>query len=394
MNLIWFLTIGTILSLFLGEFGQFPFGVTSRSVSVTDLLLATTVIFLFIWQFGIKKKIFLPKSFFLICLFWVVALISLIFSLKFSGGLYLIRFIFYSLSFYIGFSLIKEGRVTLDRLFEVISIPSLIITFTGFLQLIFYPDLNRLTDFGYDPHQGRLVSTFLDPNFLGGFLSITSLVFIYLFIKSKKLVWLFSFFLIFLAVLLTFSRSAYLTFFVQVLIISLLKYRKILLILLIVPILLYLFIPRFSERVQGALRFDVTAKERIESWQKGFYIFQQQPILGIGFNNLRDMMEQYQLLKVYSADGGNSGAGLDSSFIVVLATTGVIGFTTYLLWWLSILKSAAERFFQKKNSLSQLIVISLGIGLMINSQFINGLFYPPIMFLSFLILGAVNAQSE
>ncbi len=45
MNLVWFVTIGSFLSVILGEFGRFPFG-QSAAVRVSDVLIFLALVFL------------------------------------------------------------------------------------------------------------------------------------------------------------------------------------------------------------------------------------------------------------------------------------------------------------------------------------------------------------
>src|SRR3989344_3504700 len=113
MNLIWFLTIGLIFSLVLGEFGQFPFASSVFSISLTDILLLITFFFLLIWQVGIKKEIKIFSHFKFLLLFWLVAFLSLVLSNNFSGVFYLVRFILYSLSFYLGIILATKKNISL-----------------------------------------------------------------------------------------------------------------------------------------------------------------------------------------------------------------------------------------------------------------------------------------
>lgn len=390
MNLVWFLIIGVISSVTLGEFGQFPFGVTSSSFSLTDLLLALTMIFFLIWQIGVKRELRLPTSFKLLVSFWGIGVISLIISQMFSGGLYLIRFIFYSSIFLPVFYLIKQKLITLEQLLKVLIIPAFLLAALGFIQIIFFPDIKVLTDFGFDPHKNRLVSTFLDPNFTGSFLNIGVVIFAYLYVTQKKRIWAFLIFFLLTAIILTFSRSAYLMLFLEIFILGLLKYRKLLLILILVPIILYLSVPKFAERINGAINLDITATERVESWRKGIEIFKENYLFGVGFNNIRNAFEKNNLLKVFTKDGGNSGAGVDSSFLFVLITTGVIGFLVYIIFWISFIK----RFIKKKNKNFNLFIIALIPAIFLNSQFINSLFYPPIMLYLYSLLGAVEADNN
>jgi O-antigen ligase len=380
MNLVWFLTIATVLSVTLGEFGQFPFG-SPVSVSVTDILLTLTLMFLFIWKIAIRHDIYFPKEFKILVLFWIVGLIGLPFSGSISGGLYLARFAIYSSSFLIGYFLVIEKRT---RFFDVVrtgAIAGLIFLILGFLQLLLVPNFDQLSLLGYDPHQNRLASTFLDPNFAAAFLILSIGISLISFFNSRRKEWLFIIPLLILGLILTFSRSGYLMMFVALTIFGIFKDKRLLL-LFIPAILVAIFVPQISERVIGAFTLDASAKSRIDSWQNGLYVFSQSPIFGVGFDNLRYVFSKENLFKTYLANGGNSGAGVDSSFVLVLATTGIMGTGVFVYWWFLIVKS----FFQKRTS-SGLILAAIFIGLLVNSQFINSLFYPPIMLMIYITAG-------
>lgn len=384
MNLVWFLTIGTILSLILGEFGRFPFGESVFAIRLTDLLLFITLFFLAIWQIGIKKKIVLPSHFKYIIFFWIIAFISLVFSGNLSGVFYFIRFIIYSLAFWLGYSLLASKIISFEKIVKIFLSAGLFLSFTGFLQLLIYPDFKFLEQFGYDPHINRLSSTFLDPNFLGTFLNICLIFSLFLYKKLKDKRILLLTFIYFLAIIFTFSRSSYLMLGVEILLISFFLNKRLLLLIFILGIALLVFIPRVQERIIGGFSLDKSASERIESWQNGLDLFKRNPILGVGFNNLRTEFEKNNLTKVFSSGEGHSGAGVDSSLIFVLATTGIIGLFTYLSWWVLIIKSGVNNYF----------ILALILGLFINSVFINSLFFPPIMFTYFLILGSIDNSSR
>ena len=385
MNLIWFLTIVTILSISLGEFGQFPFG-SPVSVSLTDILLGLNLSLFFIWKIGIEKKLFLPKEFKILTLFWLLGFVGLIFS-GFGGILYLVRFIFYSLSFLIGFHLISDKRINIFDLLRVFGITGLIIVVLGFLQLIILPNFDQLSLLGYDPHQNRLTSTFLDPNFAAAILVFMIGISLSLYLNSLRKEWLVIIPLEIIGFALTFSRSGYLMFVVVFGLLSILKEKRAL--FLAIPlILLSLLIPQISQRIIGGLTLDSSARDRLISWQNGLNVFVKNPIFGVGFDNLRQFFVKNNLIQTYTASGGNSGSGVDSSFIFVMATTGICGLFTYLWWWKEILFKAF------KNSRSSQVLVILGclyIGLFINSQFINSLFYPPIMLMIYLTAGSLVA---
>lgn len=389
MNLIWFLTIATIFSIALGEFGKFPFGLNITAISLTDLLLLANLIFLSIWKITIKKDLSIPPRFILIILFWIAGILSLVISGDFSGAFYLFRFILYSSAFLIGFFIIKDGPVNLESIFKLMVLTGLIIAVLGFLQLILVPDFEFLTAFGFDPHKYRLASTFLDPNFTGAFLNITFLTALYLWAKYKEKKFLLAIFLILTAVILTFSRSAYLMFLVQILFFGFFRLKKLLFLTIIFFGLLYAFYMPFNQRVSGALVLDKSASERLDSWNTGFEIVQSHPFFGIGFNNLRSYKFENNLNKIFSDNNNHSGAGLDSSFLVILATSGIIGFIIYLAWWVKIFEEFAKLIKNPFKNELFLLVFSLAAGLFVDSQFINSLLFSPILLVIYIIFGAV-----
>lgn len=388
MNLVWFLTIATILSLILGEFGQYPFSQTFFSISATDILLSLTIGLLLIWQIGIKRSFQIPNIFKLLILFWMVALFSLGFAGNFEGGLYLVRFILYSLSLILGYYLVKEKESNFDRISLVIILSGTLFLLAGFAQLIFYPRLEQLEILGYDPHQYRLVSTFLDPNFAGVFLNILFLLTLFRWFKSKRVIWQVLASLFLLGVVLTFSRSAYVMLIVQIFILGVIKNKKIILATVFVTLIIYMTVPKVTERINGAFNLDKSAQERVESWQKGIIIFQKNPVLGVGFNNLKAALSRYNLVEVFSKDGGHSASGVDSSILTTLATTGVLGLLVYLSFWIMILMKSLRAITKNKSDNFSPVMLSILIGLFVNSQFINSLFYPPNMLIIYLLVGS------
>lgn len=403
MYLPLFLFIATFFSLSLGEFGQYPFGQTGFSISATDVLLSSNLAVMLIWNIGIKKNLALPKNFFWLAGFWLICLLSLILSFNFSGWLYLFRFVIYSGAFYLAFYLVKAKILDAGEFLTLVKLVSLVIAVLGLVQLIIYPDLEPLSGYGYDPHKYRLFSTFLDPNFVGTFLSFP-VIFITGTLLNQKFSGFKQFFsqnkfdliaglIISISVILTFSRSAYLMLFTALFILLVLKRKFLLVPLFLIPLILYLIFPPFSERINGVINPDKSASERILSWEKGLTIFQQNPLFGVGFNNIRDAAEQLNLNKTYSPDGGNSGAGVDSSLIFVMATTGIAGIAVFFLFLFRVLVDGINKIIRKESEFALVFFASLA-GLLLNSFFINSLFFPAIMVVWFSSLGIFYGLGE
>ena len=435
MNIILFLFIATFFSLTLGEFGQYPFGNTTFSISMLDVLLTLGLSALLIWNIAIKKNLKLPRNFIFLMVFWAVSILGLFLSLDLSGWLYLLRFIIYSSTFYLTYHLVKSGIFALHEYLTLLKVTSVVLGILGITQLIIHPKMGTLANYGYDPHIFRLFSTFLDPNLLGTFLNFGFILVIYeliskqftnlnLYVKENK--WsLFSATILGISIILTFSRSAYLMLVISSFIILAMKNLKVLGGFAVLVLILYLIFPAFNSRISGAFDIDASANERFSSWDKGITIFQNNPIWGIGFNNIRSYSQQQDLIKIFSSDGGNSGAGIDSSLIFILATTGIIGFLTYILFLIKIITDLVSsatyntKFFYNlqfqpvklmkmiyklpglgkwynedtsihsalKNNYLSLPLLSITAGLIAGSFFINSMFFSPIMFLWFSMLG-------
>lgn len=367
MHLIRFLFYGSFIALVLGEFGRYPFGASSGSIQLMDIMVFSTILFFFIWKIINKEIIMIPKVWKWLLPFYAASAVSLLLSFLyfpdvevFKGGMYFVRFILYSSILLVVPSLPKENVK------EMMLNSGVAIALLGFAQFVMFPNFDFLTQFGFDPHQYRLTSTFLDPNFVGIFLATIFAI------SFEKKSWI-KIIILALAILLTFSRSTYLFMIILLLGWGLVRSRKFLLVLTLCAVI-SLFIPRISERIAGGFTIDSSAAERLESWQKGFEVFQSYPLTGVGFGNYRIAQEQLNLFKVYSPEGGHAGGGVDSSLLFVLASTGVIGLMCYLWFWYKV--------FRKMKNLRIIIV-----GLFVASQFVNALFFPAIMLLYFSLIG-------
>ena len=101
-------------------------------------------------------------------------------------------------------------------------------------------------------------------------------------------------------------------------------------------------------------------------------IIKEKPILGVGFNTLR----YYQK----NLPENQAGAGLDNSWLFVLATSGALGFLGYLGIW----GKALNKF---KNPL----VVSSLFALFVHAFFVNSLFYPWVMAWMWILLAMENS---
>lgn len=367
-----FLYLLPVAGIAVGQLIKIP--ITPQSgVTILDLGVFILCLFGFLKYSLILRK---PPMFILAALlFTTVALISLIFTpLKLNASEYLVSF-FYIIRFFfyilLGWFITSGALPQLKRnAHKILLYSGVILAVLGLLQFVVFPNLEFLERYGWDPHYFRTVSTFLDPNFVGAFFVLTL---IYLWDKQRLL-----FFIVYLALVTTFSRGAYLMFFISSLSLLLIKKSKtilfgvtILFILLLLSFYFYTLLisqPRNIDRTQSA-------QYRLSTWQQGWQLFQLHPVLGVGFNTYQYALRNYNLAdEKFIASHGSSGN--DSSLLFVLATTGILGFISYLFFIFSLFKMSHKR---------NLILIVGLIGLLGHSIFANSLFYPPILLMLILL---------
>lgn len=248
---------------------------------------------------------------------------------------YLFRFISYT-SFYFAFRI--EG---VRKYYRYLTISVVLFLFLGFLQYLLFPDVRFLSYLGFDDHYFRLIGSLLDPNFTGLVLVIFTLL-------APKL-----FFVIpLLALALTFSRASFLALAVSLIYLSVMKKQfKLLFLLLILGVILY-FVPKpFGEGVNLLRTFSIVS--RFENQKQALAIFFENPILGVGFGPQK----------------------IDNSFIFVMTTTGIIGFSVFLAFLKKVWQLTTDP-----------LVKAALLAILAHSLFNNSFFYPPILALFFLLL--------
>jgi putative inorganic carbon (hco3(-)) transporter len=396
MNIVKFLLLSSLASLIPGQLVRFSFSQNPGAVTVTDILVFITGIIFLIYAPLFKKSIKVPPKIFLPAILFILAASSstILAVDNFSkeeiiiASLFLVRFAFYFLITIVFYNVVKKREVI--RWINSFLLTGFIFIVIGLTQFVIFPDISFLIDYGWDPHQARVVSTLLDPNFSGGIFTILIAFSIALYLYQKKSIYLaltaFSFF----ALILTFSRSSYLSAVAVVLTIGILKSPKVIIISLAVGLITFLLIPQARSRIIGAVTFDETARARLISWQNAITIFKYHPLFGVGFNTYRFAQSQYGFFA--SGDlGGHSGAGTDSSILLVAATTGIFGLSFYIFFLISIFAIFVKK---ARESFLHLASLASFMGLLVHSQFVNSLFFPQIMLLLFFILGLTLVKIE
>ena len=394
----------------------FPLGVVFRIGLGNGLFLIPNDIFalLVFAAFSVKvakekniSRAYLGKP---ILIFFLVGAISLIINFhKFSAqellisSLYLARWIFYT-SFY--FALLSFNKNFKVKLLKLMTFSGTIILFLGFIQYFWYPNLRNLYYIGWDEHLYRLFSTFLDPNFAGAFFVMFA-VFVFPKIsesfKKNNLLGAVPIILIeafaFAAVFLTYSRSAIIMLIAIVLSFSLFRliffkektkliFGFIILSAVLISIFIFVSPKSFKTENTNLLRTTSTVA-RLDSAKKALTIIKNNYIFGVGFNTYRFTQLKYGFITPKNKEA-NSGAGTDNSFLFILATTGIVGFVSYIFLIFKMFKLGLINI--RKNIFAQIFLVTL-FGILVNSLFINSLFYIFLMEWMWILAGLTESPS-
>lgn len=380
-----------LLLLIPGLLLRIPVG--GAGILATDVVLP---IFAFVWLF---QKIIIHRSFpsaqFIKsgAIFFFIALITFFLGageldaseIALSGA-YLLRLgslLLFGWSAVDLFVTKAEQRKFWKHLFQISSA----VVALGFLQFYLVPDISTWsTEGGLDPHTGRLLGTWLDPNFMAGFLGFILPVLIgywYEIEKQKVKIGLGFLILLFLgALFLTFSRSGYLAAGMGLLVFFVFRDPKIILIGIIAATIGIASNERAQKRLgeltgtvsaivfQNTDEVDPTANLRIQSWMKSFELWKKYPILGIGYNTYRYRAAEEGIVdENYFSSGGS-----DSTHLTILVTTGIFGLLAFLWFYGGLVVQNLKRFFVSKNA------IFLGFASGLCALFVHGFFVNSMLF--------------
>lgn len=350
-----------------GGFGVFFFDLTTGLVSLFILLRTVSL------SIKIKGPLFL--SWLLLASVWLISLCLSPVGLSkvefFTSFLYLVRWLAGSSLIFMGWTLSEESRMWIVKLMVLAGLG---LAISGLVQYVVFPYLGPLTNQGWDPHLYRLAGSFLDPGFTG-FIFVCSLILLGL-IKNKislpKSQWAVEMGILFVSLLLTYSRASYLAFLASFGVVALRKraymwYIKVIVLFTLAVVLL----PRPSgEGIR--LERENSIKARIENWSHALVVFKNNPVLGVGFNAYRYAQERLKYLK--SGDENHAGAGSDSSLLLILATSGIVGGVAFG-WFVR----KVFIFVLLSGGIFKEISISTLVALAVHFWFLNSLFYPWIL---------------
>ncbi len=380
----------------------------------SDLLLP---IFSGLWlaqKLFIERKIPMPKFLLPGLVFLAVALISFVLGahdlafkeqvLSFSYWIRFASLLIFGLAAADFYGNTREELIFFGT--RIMWILGLVITL-GLIQFYLIPDISTWsTEGGWDPHTGRLLGTWMDPNFIAGLLgfALPLLMGCWYETNNKKLLLSLLIIISVVALFLTFSRSGSLAAVIGLGIFFLLRDPKIIVLgILILSLGISLneraqkrFI-EFSGTVSSVLlqdtdEIDPTAKLRFKSWRDSFELYRKYPVMGIGFNTYRYKASEEGIVD----ENYFSAGGADSTLLTILVTTGTLGALAFVwIWWQLFLTHLQRFFYSKQNFRSINLGFSAGIAsLLVHSLFVNSLLFPLILLPTFAISGVLDALNK
>lgn len=376
----------------LGQLARIDFG-NGVAVTPTDVAVGFAAIVIWIVLFLKKKNI--PHIFRYLGGFLLIGLIGLVFQIFtistrewLVSFLYLLRFLSYA-SMGLGVTVLSQKHKKM--LWKVLLVAGGIVVGGGYLQYFLYPSLRNLIYAGWDPHLYRMFASFLDPNFAGPFFAVYFLIVLHEAFTQKtkmhRLIFFLASILTFFAVILSFSRGAYLVLGAGFLVYLFYKgYRKIAFSIPVGIILLGFLFAFFVPRGEGKnLLRTVSTDARLLSVESATTVFLKNPIVGVGFDSFRYAQYRYHLLTGSDWQQSHSGAGTNNSFLFVLATTGILGGAFYVYFWFVLMHLTWGKL--KKKEPHGVLFISLWVTFLVSGLFENTLFYPSIMLWLWILVG-------
>jgi len=326
-NIQLFLFYSLIFLLPFGQLIKLPLNILQINIYATDIIIVFLLIFWGLSLLKRQKKLVFSKFGRPIVAFMTVSSFSLILAFPnystnelFISSLYFLRWVsyaglfFFIISNFSSSNSFKKSKAVYNLLIVTIAFSA----FLGLLQYFVIPDVSSLAGLDWDPHYFRLIGTFLDPGY-SGFIYLIGLILILA--KDKKSLLSYEYPIFFIL---------YLAYFTVLLITAWFKKSKQFLLLSIIILMTSIaLLPRpGGEGVR--LERTSTATARINNWQQSLDLITKKPVFGYGFNTLRYTQRDLGFLAEESWKQSHSGAGLDSSFLYILSTTGVFGFIVYL----------------------------------------------------------------
>lgn len=139
---------------------------------------------------------------------------------------------------------------------------------------------------------------------------------------------------VFSAMILTFSRNVIFATVICLMIFTFLQNKKIFALLILILLGMWSISPKEIKSRYESI-FDLnheSNKARIVMWETGLKIFRDYPIIGTGDNEFKEIYKRYKNIQ-YEAEGSH----LHNNYIMILVTNGIIGFTGFIGFMITLL---------------------------------------------------------
>jgi O-antigen ligase len=269
-----------------------------------------------------------------------------------------------------------EGVILIFAAFGVVQS----IFLPGFAQLV-YPESMVYLD--WDPQGHRLVSTFLDPNYAGGFV-VVGLVLGLARLSCGDRAAGPRVGVLALALVLTASRSSMLAAMVGAAVVAAAAglSRRMLRVAIVLGACAVATLPALLEfgRTYGKLGIDASALQRVVSWLRALRIVGDHPLVGVGFNTYGFVQRAY--------GGGEAGRAafaysLDGGLLFIAVMTGLVGTAVYV-GMLGRVARAGRRVWRDADAARRERALAIGtvaatVAVLVHSVFVNSLLHPFLM---------------
>jgi O-antigen ligase len=188
-------------------------------------------------------------------------------------------------------------------------------------------------------------------------------------------------FILCICISLTYSRGTFLAFFIVVLC-MVFKKRMVIGAGLLLPILIaiYILLPRpYGESVNLLRTFSINS--RIQNYKEGVTIWAHNPVIGVGYNRIRYERNKSDFTDNIDLSNNHAGASFHSSFLIILATGGVIGLVLYIMFLISV---------SKRGNMALWSTVFLSLLSLTD----NVLLHPFVLVIYFIIISAILSQDH
>jgi len=315
------LLFAIFISLLTGQFARIELISSLANVYVHEFFLLIFIGSSVVqWGLAPLKNIFKSKS---ILIFSLLVIFSFVLSFSeftpLQNGialLYLARIVLHCIFGIYVFTLIKRKKYIKSYLNKILFFFSIFLLIVTAIQYIFFPNFWWAYKLGWDPHVFRALGIYFDVFIAAALYGLFAL---YWFLKNKKVLS----FLFVVALVLSFSRSAYIAFIMSIFyyFITQKKWKELIAVVCLFGSLIILAPKPQGEGVNLFRTASINA--RIQDYKRGIVLWQKKPLFGFGYNRIRFAKEQSSLIS--ADDRSHSLSSYHSSFLIILVTTGIIG---------------------------------------------------------------------